>query len=827
MRLRTRITVTFALLVAAILAATLTVVSLANGKNATRQVERELDVGQQVFRRVLDSNRRQLTQAAQVLAADFGFRTAVATGDTETLRSALANHGDRIGASLVILVSLQDEIIAQAGRGDDRLSALPRSALAAGGGGGGDAGSVIVRDGRVYQLVSVTVRSPLPVARVVMGFELDQRALNEVRDVLGLGVTLAVREGRGWRAAGSTLDAAPTARLLTGLTQAGVHDAHMDADDLAARAIRLTSDEEGEGAVIALLSRSVVEARAAFDGLTRVLWLTAALALAVAALASFLLARGVTGPLSRLTSVVDRIGRGEYRVSVEVDRNDEVGVLAHGLQRMRSEVEERDASIRRLAFEDSLTGLVNRTGFVAALDARFAAQAGRPVGAAPAGAMAAQGIAVAIVNLRRFRTINECLGYAVGDEVLRHVGQRLAREAEGEGAQTVARLAADQFAVLGMVDDESALLQWGQQLLAKISAPVALGGQSIDITPVVGLAIGPRDATSGTDLLRCADLASDLARERGTGIAAFGPEIKRPGREQLSLLGDLQRAIAGGELRIALQPKILLATGEVTGAEVLLRWQHPHKGLLGPGAFLPFAERSGYIRHITPWVLRQAAALCAQWAHAGRFVPLSVNISAVDLANPRLDLLVAEAVQERGLAPQLLTLEVTESGFIENPQEALAMLRCLATIGVKLSIDDFGTGYSSLSYIANMPVDEIKIDKSFIDGLESDRALAAVVGSAIDMGHRLGLSVVAEGIEREADARRLIELGCDVAQGYLYARPMAPEAFEAWLVAPDARHRGLAPFVQFSPEETGVSRARITRLAGETAKVRALSRSRT
>ncbi len=766
MTLRTRITVTFVLLLALALAVTLGIVSAANGQNAEREVGRELDVGTSVFGRILDSNRRQLEQAANVLAQDFGFRTAIATGDLETIRSALENHGQRIGAGLVILTDLDGRPITEANvsaPSTDAVTMADASALPGSGGTG-----IALRNGRAYQVVSVTVRSPLPIARVLMGFELDQRVLNEVEGILGLDITLAVRRGASWQALGTTLGAAALPAVLRALPSSGSVGRLAQVGDLAVHASELAPGRGGQVAVVAVLSRSVSEVRAAFDRLTRVLWVTAVIGLLLTAFTGYLLARGITRPLSLLTEAVDRIRRGEHQVPVAIERGDEVGVLARGLRQMREEVDDRDAAIRRLAFEDALTGLRNRTGFVAAIDQQLARAPG-------------DAIHVALINLRRFRTINECLGFSVGDQVLRHVAQRLPAAVGGSGM--AARLTADQFAVMAgsdVLDKEQAMV-WAQALLARLSRAVNIDDQRIDIAPVIGIAAGPDDAADGAALLRCADMAVDLARRRGVGVAAYGPDVPQPGRDQLSLLGELQRAVRENELRLALQPKLDFATGAVAGAEVLLRWQHPVRGTVSPAQFIPFAEQTGFVRHLTQWALVHSTRLAAQLWRDGFAVPLSVNISAADLGDPQLDTKVSQALKDAGLAPEALTLEVTESGFIDNPREALAMLEALRAVGVRLSIDDFGTGYSSLSYLAHMPVDELKIDQSFVRRLHEDPALVAVVGSAIDMGHRLGLSVVAEGVETAAHAEKLRALGCDIGQGYLYAKPMPSDDFIEWL----------------------------------------------
>jgi EAL domain-containing protein (putative c-di-GMP-specific phosphodiesterase class I) len=281
--------------------------------------------------------------------------------------------------------------------------------------------------------------------------------------------------------------------------------------------------------------------------------------------------------------------------------------------------------------------------------------------------------------------------------------------------------------------------------------------------------------------MRCADLALEQARREKRTVAVYEAALKPAARDQLSLLGELRRAVELDELRLFFQPKIEFKTGRVAGAEVLLRWQHPTRGLLGPADFIPFAEQTGFIRRLTRWALDRAIVQGALWHKTGKPLGIAVNISADDIGDARLDSRVAGMLTRHQLPPTLLTLELTESGFIEDPTRALRMLDAIAALGVSLSIDDFGTGYSSLSHLARMPVHELKIDRSFVQGLESDAEYAHVVRSAIDMGHGLGLKVVAEGIETETAAKRLREFGCDVAQGYLYAKPMPLAAFEAWL----------------------------------------------
>jgi diguanylate cyclase (GGDEF)-like protein len=743
--LRTRIAITFVLLLAAVLAAAFAAVSAANRGNAEREVQRQLDFGTRVFSRVFDANRRQLAQAAQAVAADYGFREAVATHDNDTLSSALENSGARIGAAMVVLTSLDDRVIAAVGSSASAGMPFPVSRLPGRAGGEGRT-TVMVERGHVYQLVAVMVRSPLPVAWIVMGFELDNKAARELADITGLGVTLSYKTANGWTTAVTTVSGGA-------------------ASDLVTRRISL-SDEPG-GEVVATLSRSLADARAPFARLTNVLYLIGAISLVGSGCAAYWLARNITRPLKDLTNAVDHMRSGTYDLPVTVARRDELGVLAEGLQLMQAAVQSRDRSIRQLAYEDSLTSLMNRTAFVASLANALALPgAGR--------------IAVALIDLNRFRRINEHLGYSVGDAVLVKIAQRLT--ASPAAGTAVARLAADQFAAYTPLAPDATLQSWGASLLGRLVDPVSVEDQLIDVSSTVGLAIAPADAARADELMRCADLALERARREKRALAVYEIALNTESRDQLSLLGELQHAVDNDELVMYFQPKMEFATNRVAGAEVLLRWRHPTRGLLGPAAFVPFAEQTGFIRRLTRWTLDRAVAQGAEWYRAGKPLPVAVNVSADDIGDGRFDMRVASALSRHRLPPSLLTLEVTESGFFEDPARALQMLDALAALGVILSIDDFGTGYSSLSHLARMPVHEVKIDRSFVLGLESDAEFAAVVRSAIDMGHSLGLKVVAEGIETEAAAARLREFECDIGQGYLYAKPMPCEELESWLV---------------------------------------------
>src|ERR1700730_4815821 len=465
MALRTRIAVTFLLLLTAVLAAALGAVSAANAGNAEREVQRQLAVGASVFSRLLESNRRQLTQAAQAVASDYGFREAVSQRDTDTLVSVLGNSGERIGAAMVVLTSLDGDVIAASGLHVSAGTPFPGSRVQESRLADDGATTMIVDNGRIYQLVTVPVRSPLPVAWIAMGFELDEKAARELADITGLAVTLSVNSGGRWTDVVSTIPVGGTRP-----------------SDVVTR--RMEMSKWGNGEVVAILSRSLADARAPFERLTKVLFLIAAVSLIASALAAFWLARNITRPLQDLTQAVDQMRTGTYDAALSVQRRDELGVLAEGLQLMQTAVQSRDQSIRRLAYEDTLTGLMNRTAFGAALSRALAEARGAP-------------IAVGVINLDRFRRTNEHLGYSVGDAVLIKMAARLAAVPSVNSA--VARFAADQFAAFAQLRDIAGLQAWGTSLVRALSDPVFVEAQPIDITATVGLTLATGGAASADE----------------------------------------------------------------------------------------------------------------------------------------------------------------------------------------------------------------------------------------------------------------------------------------------------------------------------------------
>jgi diguanylate cyclase (GGDEF)-like protein len=446
-------------------------------------------------------------------------------------------------------------------------------------------------------------------------------------------------------------------------------------------------------------------------------------------------------------------------------------LVAGASRRLRRQAAEN----ARLARHDALTGLPNRTAFHQALGALVD-------GGTPA--------AVLLLDLDRFKEINDALGHDTGDRLLTQVGPRL-REALNADA-LVARLGGDEFAVLqpGLSDGREARLV-AQSLLGALAEPFALGDTTLHTEASIGIALHPLHGTDVATLVQRADVAMYEAKRGHTGAELYTVEDDPYRATRLMLLGELPRALAEDQLVLHFQPKLCVATGRPVGAEALVRWQHPTRGLLMPADFIPLAEHTGLIHELTLWVLEHALDQCRRWRDAGLDLQIAVNLSAANLLDARLPNDVARLIVAAGVPPSALALEITESVAMTDPTRAREVLGVLRSMRVALSVDDYGTGHSSLAYLGGLPVTELKIDRAFVTDLAEDATCAAIVRSTVELAHNLGLKVVAEGVEDERALEHLRAQGCDLAQGFHLSRPLPGDEVTAWLQETLAAQRPL------------------------------------
>jgi diguanylate cyclase (GGDEF)-like protein len=421
------------------------------------------------------------------------------------------------------------------------------------------------------------------------------------------------------------------------------------------------------------------------------------------------------------------------------------------------------------SLHDSLSGLPNRT----LLTDRFEQSLRADV-------RSGSSTGLLLIDLDRFKEINDTFGHDYGDELLAQIGPRLA--AVLRDVDTVARLGGDEFAVLlpdvGSVDNA---LIVAAKCRGALRASFQVCGVDLDVEASVGVVVSGQHGLDTVTLLQRADIAMYVAKSQNLGVFAYTADVNKHSPARLALLGELRHALDHGELVLHYQPKIAAGSGDVIGAEALVRWQHPDRGMIFPDDFIPLVEHTGLIGPLTHYVLDTALAQIRTWSDAGRPLTVSVNLSARNLLDERLPVEVADLLAVHGVPARLLELEVTESALMTEPARAQQILERLAAMGIRISIDDFGAGYTSLSQLKTLPVSELKIDKSFVLSMDRDVNNAMIVHSVIDLGHSLGLSIVAEGVETHQALIALKDFGCDVAQGYYMSRPVPAEALDIWL----------------------------------------------
>ena len=753
------------------------VIDRAVSANAQHKIHEELQVGERIFHRLLDGRSQQLITSATILTSDFPFRQALMTGDKGTVASALSNHGLRIGASKMILVAPDNKVLADAsasgGMPAGSLFAFPdlmNEAAAS-----GSASAIKLINGVPYQLVVVPILVPAPVGWVVLGFSIDGNLAAELGALTSLEVSFtAWQKGNGWRLAASTMPPKSRERILGMLKQIEPESTtrsipNLSGDDYITSTSTLTLSRDG--IVVAILQRSLGEAIARFHALRMIMLVLATLSLACTIIGSIMIARSISKPVTALVDFARRLERGDYEHPSPESRADELGELASALNNMRLAISAREQQIKAMAYHDALTGLPNRALFNDRLTQAMAVarRLNHP-------------ISVMLIDLNRFKEVNDTFGHHVGDLLLREVGMRL-QGALSRASDTVARLGGDEFAVLLPAASTKIAEGVARKILHLFEDPLAFETHFLDIGGSIGLATFPEHGEDQHILMSHADAAMYHAKRKRLGLSVYEQclDEKLEVDMRLSMSSELRRAVEMDEFVLYYQPRVNLADSHACAVEALVRWQHPTRGFLPPGEFIPFAEETGYIREITHWIMNAVFSQSVRWRNQGLMIAVSINLSVRDLLSPGFATRCSNLLARHGAYAQWFTLEITESVIMEDSERALATAHQLHEMGFNLSIDDFGTGYSSLSMLKLLPVAELKIDRSFVMNMVTNAQDMRIVRSVIDLAHNMSILVVAEGVESVEALEFLEKMGCDTAQGYHICKPVPADELEEWL----------------------------------------------
>ncbi len=742
-------------LAGAVLIISLVAVWLATSQQSERTLERELEVSERVFAELMDVRAQQLQQAAEVLTTDFGFREAVASGDENTIISALINHGERIGTDLIVLQSPNGEEIAATHTSQllptiDNLTA------------GQSAAQLVLVDDEIFQIVTVPVRAPDLIAWATLGFGVDDDFAVLMRQLTHADITFMNRQQRTVFA--SSLDEEILAQIEDpeiALSMA------LDNLNLAANVSGFNDIQyalSNDPNLVILFSTDEFAATSEFVTLQQQYLMIALVTLIFAVLLAMITARKISQPVARLTRAAEQLGAGDYSQPIMLQRNDEFGALGAAFETMRQGISQREQQIMYQLQHDLLTGLPNRVSLRDYLSRAIQSK---------------QNGYVVLLNVARFREVNDRFGQQVGDRLLQMISQRLRDSAPEQW--WIGRLAGDEFVLIGEGQSEPQTKALLRDIEQTLSQPWWLDETSYLLEFRAGYLTFPNIGDDADSILRRAQICARQAKQRNAFAVAYEHGMDEQHLRRLQIVQALPSAVREQRLQLHYQPKVNCKDGRILGVEALLRWRDEHLGVVRPDEFIPLAEQTGEINRLTRWVCTAAFDQLQLWHEQGLQLALAINLSALDLQWPDLVKFLREAAQKRGLSPQSITLEVTESAVMVEPEQAIKRLTQLREAGFKIAIDDYGTGYASLAQLKRLPVDELKLDRSFIQDIANSHADLTIVRSTLALAHELQLTTVAEGIEEESAWQILQQLGCDTVQGYYFSRPLAATQFEQWL----------------------------------------------
>lgn len=749
-------------LVASSLCAVIFAIFWATEASVQRNIDREIGVSERVFLQLIEQRRVQLTQSASVLADDFGFRQAVASTDEITILSALVNHAQRIEADLVTLIAPDGRVVVSSHEIDNASALLARGQAQS----NTDFGITVVEN-EIQQLVAVPVRAPQLLGYVVLGFVIDKELAEVLQQITNTQITFVAHDKSGDILVVSS---------STDLLEAGIQQAVGDepslyrwlADvNLRGNWIDLLNQDAFDDAkdmqLHVLLSASIEEASQPFAPLQRQLIIFATLTLLAAIAVALLTGRQVVKPVRLLAQASQRVALGRYDQQVPYQASDELGQLADSFNQMQSAISEREIQISYQSNHDLLTDLPNR---------RYLGRYSKAL------ILERRPFDLVVINLDSFKEINDMFGQTICDQLLVLLAKRMLNVSSA--TLWPARLHGDEF--IFIIQPESKLTEIkAEAIIEKLSPPLELGGLNYTLKMSAGLVSFPDAGENLDDLLRRAQFARIKARaeNKTLGIYKFGED--EPHMRKLAVSAALASAIRKEELSLMYQPQVCRKTKAAYGAEALIRWHHPGLGFISPVEFIPLAEQSGDIHEITQWVITESIAQLATWRESHANLRMSINLSATDLTKQWLSNFILSQLTEYEVAPQALTVEVTESAVMADPIVAVKLLETLRAQGVAVAVDDYGTGYSSLAQLRNLPADELKIDRTFVMDLDDNQQDQTIVASTIELAHKLGMHVVAEGVETTSVWSALADRHCDILQGYFISKPLTANDFQSWI----------------------------------------------
>ncbi|MFP8967339.1 putative bifunctional diguanylate cyclase/phosphodiesterase [Pokkaliibacter sp. CJK22405] len=740
--------------------------------------EDRLLLGSRVFNNAIRVNGEQITNAMDILADDRGFKTSLLNSNSDEVRLALNTRAHRMGAELAFVMTEQGIVLGSNVSSLVTGKPFPIPDFKDHVRDRGYTVDVTVVNGKLYEMVAVPLELNEPMASMpkeanpldkrlalVMAFPMNQEMAHEVSAITNLDLSFLGYDNGSQLVMASTLSADATRAIEQEVDkQRPPINQLFTTGSGRFRALMVPLATVGNEPVFALLYLDNHHLQMLSAQLQKQLIMVFFITVLLGVVVAFPLSRSVSGPVKELAEFATAVGRGESSRPPRVIKG-EIGMLNQTLQQMQANIRHREEQLTFQSSHDDLTGLMNRVAMTQYLR-KLLLDPSRPEGT------------VMQICIRDFKEINNALGYQNGDDTLCEFSRRLA----ALPVDAVSRHGGDEFFIVSTGHLGPELIE---DLLKPLVAPMVIQGTQLSLRVATGVVYFPDQGRHVNELGRRADIAINLAKQNSLSLFFYKDGLDESHRRELRLIRDLRRALANGEIYLVYQPKITLITNRCNAVEAMIRWLHPELGVVPPDEFIRLAEHSGNIGLVTRWVMGSAMDQIQHWHDAGREMKVAVNLSVRDLSDPAFLPEVQRLIDRNPTASRGLMFEVTESQMMTDAERVIKTLQQLRAMGFPLAIDDFGTGHSSLAYLKRLPVDELKIDKSFIKNISDDDQNRLIVATTIRLAHAMGMTVTAEGIEEKDSLETLQAMGCDTVQGFYFTKPLPPAKLEAWIDGPN------------------------------------------
>lgn len=758
-RIQDKIVFSFVGLLLVALITTFFMISLATWSYIQKNIETQLTLGLNHFNRVMGTRMQLITDTLQNLAEDKTFKQKIRFDQPETMDEFIKKISYQLKSDFVFIFPNKQLQTNSQIETSWLLKWIQKSTH--------KLDRFWIFKNKIYQVVAIPILDPIPIGWICAGLALEDVLTQELKTSTNLEISFLTHQNQQWNLVASSLQG-PARSLLMTFLEGNFKKITINQKDYLFQKISLAKTNVSE--IIAIGLYNMDDAKHSIFEILMQMAGVFLLTLIVSLVITILLAQRIIAPIRKFIEGTQKIAQNHAFEPLAIPAENELAELAREFNQMQVALVKRENEIQHRAFYDTLTNLPNR--------ALFQDQLAEAIKIAKQKTLT---VAVLVMDLNRFKDINDTLGHQSGDKLLKQIARRLS-DTFAIPQFIVSRLGGDEFSLMLPNTSYENTVSVVEKMLQVLSKAFTIEGMKLDISTSIGATLFPLHAQDANAMLQKAEIAMYVAKEQKKAFCFYEQELDKHSVLRLALMNELKAAVKRNELVLYYQPKLELYNHTITQVEALVRWIHPKHGLISPTQFIPLAEQTGYVRDLTRWALLTAAKQCFEWKLANIPIKVAVNISTIDLLDVKLEEDIREVFNIVPIHPNQLILEVTESAIMVNPEHAIHILNQLHQIGILLSLDDFGTGHSSMAQLKKLPVQELKIDRSFISNMSVDKNDEIIVKSMIELGHNMGLTVVGEGVNDAKVFELLKTFQCDNAQGHFISPPLSITEFSHWLL---------------------------------------------